>query len=285
MSPPGPRWALRGRANFRSQAAAPVDPKRALAEWIALADAIVERGGRIACLVPPDDTALTGLPYAAECGQIVEQKFLLPNMISPHRQGERVLWREVAVALGLEPVDLEGIWEAQGDVATFRGRTILFWGGRTDRKGLESAMRFFPKDSIVVRLREPAFHGNMSVLPLDAVDKLVVCPEVIVEGLDTLERTFGKECMIQVSESEIRDYATNGLPVGRDLLAPHLVPARVREEFTRAGMNIVTLEMRELCEKAGGASRCLVSRASIDVEIPRTYDYRVRREELASRCR
>src|SRR5580698_1270676 len=73
MSPPGPGWRLRGRANFRSEAATPVDARAAIAEWISLADAIEARGGRVICLVPDPDTELTGLPYAAECGHVVEK--------------------------------------------------------------------------------------------------------------------------------------------------------------------------------------------------------------------
>ncbi len=34
--------------------------------------------------------------------------------------------------------------------------------------------------------------------------------------------------------------------------------------MTDLGMRVISLEMKELCEKAGGASRCLVSRARID---------------------
>jgi len=284
MSPPSPNWALRGRANFRSAQAPPVDAKIALREWISLADEIAARGGTVVCLMPKDD-ALTGLPYAAECGQIVSSdRFLLPNMLAPHRQLEREQWRALAIALRWKPIDVEGVWEAQGDVAMFRDRTILFWGGRTDRAGVTSAAKYFD-DPIVVRIREPAFHGNMAVLPLDAVDRLVVCPQVVID-METLEKAFGNECMIHVTEEEIRDYATNGLPVGRDLLAPHLVPARVQSELARAGMNVTLLPMHELCEKAGGASRCLVSRGRVDrLHLPEAFDYRARRKELEQRCR
>ena len=143
MSPPGPEWQLRGRANFRSEAAATVDARAAIREWAALADAIEARSGRVICLIPERGTPLTGLPYAAEYRQIVERAgdllFLLPNMFALHRKGERALWRPAAESLGLLPVDLDGTWEAQGDVATFRGRTLLFFGGRTDAAGARPA--------------------------------------------------------------------------------------------------------------------------------------------------
>jgi len=42
------------------------------------------------------------------------------------------------------------------------------------------------------------------------------------------------------------------------VIAPSLLPARVRQLFAKDGLEVVTLPMAELCDKAGGASRCLV---------------------------
>ncbi|TPV95753.1 MAG: amidinotransferase [Myxococcales bacterium FL481] len=288
MSPPAVDWAIRGKANFRSAAAAAVDPRGARLEWISLADAIEQRGGRVVCLVPPAGSGLTGLPYAAECGHVVDYRgelvFLLPNMAVEHRRSERALWSELAVNLGLQPRSLPGIWEAQGDVAAFDGCTLLFYGGRTDATGLAGAQPYFEGETLTLRLREPAFHGNMAVLPLSAVDRLVVCPEVICDdGYDRLRARFGDDRILRVTEAEIRCYATNGLPLGRQFLAPHLVPSRVRAMLEEQGMEWVELEMRELCEKAGGASRCLVSHAHVDINrltIDTSCDYRHLRGQL-----
>jgi N-dimethylarginine dimethylaminohydrolase len=270
MSPPGPTWSLRGRANFRSREAAPVDAAIARREWLSLARAIEARGGTVVALASADE-ALTGMPYAAECGQIVAgspPRFLLPRMASPHRQGERALWSRLAARMGLEVVDPgEGIWEAQGDVAEIDGCTILFFGGRTDRAGMEAAKRHFDGEVLVLQIREPAFHGNMALLPLPAVGKMLVCAEVVEgDGMARLVRRFGKEALVEVTEPEIRSYATNGLPIGREVLAPSIVPARVVALLGAAGMTVVPLKMGELCEKAGGASRCLVSHARVDAD-------------------
>lgn len=288
MSPPGPDWRLRGRANFRSEAAAPVDARAAIREWVSLADAIEARSGRVICLVPEPGTELTGLPYAAECGHVVERAgellFLLPTMFAPHRKGERALWRPAAEALGMKPVELDGTWEAQGDVAAFHGRTLLFFGGRTDAAGVASAARYFPEDAILLEVRQPAFHGNMAALPLEAAGKLLVCPDVLLgDGLAKLEQAFGAEAIVPVSVDEIRAYATNGLPLGGDVLAPHLVPTRVTDLMKSWNLRVITLPMVELCEKAGGASRCLVSHARVDaakITIPPALDYRAARARI-----
>jgi len=269
MSPPGRGWALRGRANFRSQEAAPVAPFRARKEWLALAEAI-EAAGATVVVLPPSDETLTGLPYAAEAGHALppaargqKPRFLLPRMAAPHRVRERELWAPLAARLGFEVIDPgTGLWEGQGDVAAFDGATLLFYGGRTDREGLTAALRHFDGEVMVLELRQPAFHGNMAVLPLPAVDRLLVCQEVIVgDGLERLVERFGGGRLDPVSEDEIRSYATNGLPIGKRWLAPSVVPKRVKERVAQLGMEVVELDMGELCEKAGGASRCLVCHA------------------------
>jgi arginine dihydrolase len=270
MSPPGRAWALRGRANFRSQDAAPVDARAARREWLAFAQALEARGGVVVALPSPSE-ALTGMPYAAECGHVLAREgalplFLLPRMFSPHRRAERDHWALLAQRMGMEVVDPgAGIWEAHGDVATFDGATILFYGVRTNREGMEAAARYFSGEVLRVQLLEPAFHGNMALLPLPAVDKMLVCPEAIVPAsYALLEQRFGRERLLPVAMEEIRCYATNGLPLGREVLAPTVLPERVRTLLEALGMRVTTLTLRELCEKGGGASRCLVSHARLE---------------------
>lgn len=265
MSPPAPGWAVRGRANFRSTLGPVVHPRAARREWLALARAIERRGGVVAVLAP--DEELTGLPYTAEAGHPVppataggKPRFLLSRMQPEHRRREHERWRPFVAELGFEPVDIgAGIWEGQGDVASFDGATMMFWGGRTDREGLEAARHHVPGEVIVVQVREPAFHGNMAVLPLPHADRLLVCPDTIEDdGLAVLEARFGRDRIHFVSEEESRFYATNGLPLRGSLLVPHCTPPRVSKMLRADGIELETLSMVELCEKAGGAARCLV---------------------------
>ncbi len=269
MACPGRGWHLRGRANFRSRDANHVDAGRARREWLTLANSIEELGGTVIALTTEDES-LTGLPYAAECGHVLHttggMKFLLPNMAAPHRQGERVLWSRLARALDIEPLPVEtGIWEAQGDIATLRGTTLLFWGGRTTQAGVDARRHFFPQNTLVIQVREPAFNGNMAFLPLDEAGVALVCREVVApESLALLEERFGRAALLPVTLEEIRRYATNGLVVGNHILAPHLLPERVADLLRAHGYRVDLLEMTELCEKAGGASRCLVSEFGAD---------------------
>jgi N-dimethylarginine dimethylaminohydrolase len=271
MSPPRIDWHLRGRANFRSREAGAVDPRAARRQWLALARSIEARGGTVVVAQSPYPE-LTGMPYAAECGQIVGDaergwSFILPLMWAPHRRKEREVWEALARDMNLAVKAPDGgLWEAQGDVARFQGVTLLFFGGRTTRAGLDAVRDHFHGEVLLIETREPAFHGNMAVLPLDAVDTLVVCPEVLVgDSLVRLASRFGRDALLEVSESQIREYVTNGLPMGRDLLAPTVTSTEALAPLAARGVEVVRVDLSELCDKAGGASRCLVSRATIDL--------------------
>ena len=271
MSPPAPSWRLRCKANFRSSDAEPVDAKVAIREWCALADAITEAGGSVLVLEPEENSLLTGLPYAAEAGQLVfvgdRPVFLLANMFAEHRRAEPTLWRQFAQKMGWSTHQAAAFWEGQGDVSFFSGRTMLFFGGRTTTHGLASVRHFFDPASIVIELRQPAFHGNMAVSPIAPAHKLLVCPPVMrADSLGELRNAFGANSLIEVTEEEITNYSTNGLCVGQTMIVPSITPSRIVDNFRDWGLRVVVLPMRELCEKAGGASRCLVCHVRLTPE-------------------
>lgn len=264
MSPPHPAWCLRGRANFKSKKAGEVDPQRACREWLAVAEGIEALGGKVVVLPPSSE--LTGLPFAAEAGHPLPPvapgqppRFLLPRMKNEHRQGEAALWAELVTRLGFQAISLDaGVWEGQGDVASFDGATLLFWGGRTDLVGMHAAKAHMSGEILELNIWEPAFHGNMAVLPLGRADAMLVCADVLHEdSLALLEARVGRDRLHFVTEEEMQAYATNGLVVGDTVLCPSILPQRVRKLIEREGYKVAELGMSELCEKAGGASRCL----------------------------
>lgn len=278
MSPPHAEWCLRGRANFKSRKAGEVDALKAQREWLQVAEGIEALGGKVVVLPPSSE--LTGLPFAAEAGHPLPPiakggapRFLLPRMKAEHRQGEAALWADLVRRLGFEAIELaEGVWEGQGDVASFDGATLLFWGGRTDLKGMHAAKAHISGEILELNIWEPAFHGNMAVLPLERADAMLVCADVLHEdSLALLEARVGRDRMHFVTEEEMQCYATNGLVVGDTVLCPSILPQRVRKLIERDGYKVVELGMTELCEKAGGAARCLscvFTDAPSSIEIP-----------------
>ncbi|MEZ4302640.1 MAG: hypothetical protein R3B70_47375 [Polyangiaceae bacterium] len=188
-------------------------------------------------------------------------------MAAPHRRGERVPLGVPRREDGADPdEDIGGgTWKRKAMSRPSTASRCCSSAARTDR-----APAWRPRRALLRRRGaqagdpQPAFHGNMALLPLPAANRMLVCEDVMeTASFMSLVDRFGAERVALVSEGEIRSYATNGLPIGPTLLAPHLIPSRVAALVTSAGMTVEILSLRELCEKAGGASRCLVSHARL----------------------
>ena len=175
--------------------------------------------------------------------------------------------------LNIETATLEsGSFAAQGDIADFMGVTLVFHGVRSDREGAELAAAMIEGESLLVEIRKPAFHGNMAL----------ACREVIApESMQALERRFGHEALKEITLAELQGYATNALPIDGTILAPSCLPRRINELFVARGYSVELLDMSELCGKAGGASRCLVSRSSVAIaKVPHEHTLAYFREEI-----
>jgi N-dimethylarginine dimethylaminohydrolase len=283
LSPPRRDWALRARANFRSADAPPVDARKARKEWLAFAERLEALGGRVIVLGSPD-SQLTGMPFAAEAGHMLEgPRFLLPRMFAEHRRAEAHHWATMCEKLHIETAQLEsGFFEAQGDVADFMGVTLVFHGVRSDREGAELAAAMIEGETLLVEIRKPAFHGNMALLPLAHARMALVCREVVApESMHALERRFGHEAFHDITLDELQGYATNALPIGDTILAPSSFPKRITALLTARGYKVEHLDMGELCGKAGGASRCLVCRSNIAItHVPIEHTLAHFREEI-----
>ncbi len=112
----------------------------------------------------------------------------------------------------------------------------------------------------------------MALLPLEPAQTLLVCADVVEDdSLAVLEARFGRDRLHFVTDEEVQAYATNGLVVGDTVLAASILPQRVRRLIEKDGLKVAELAMVELCEKAGGASRCLACVATgleATLEIP-----------------
>ncbi|MCC6807255.1 MAG: amidinotransferase [Deltaproteobacteria bacterium] len=283
LSPPRRDWALRARANFRSKEAAPVDPLRARKEWLAFAERLDALGGRVIVLRSPD-SALTGMPFAAEAGHVLRDgRFLLPRMAAVHRRGEETHWRLLCDRVGIATVELQdGFFEGQGDVGEFLGVTLVFFGGRSTESGARAAAAAIGGETLLVRIKEPAFHGNMALLPLERAKKMLICKDVVApESLAAITARFGEGALVPITLDELFAYSTNALPFADTILAPSLVPSRVVGLFEGLGYRVERLAMDELCGKAGGASRCLVCRTSAPLpDVPETFSLAAARAEI-----
>jgi N-dimethylarginine dimethylaminohydrolase len=268
---PGPNWHIRGGENFRSEERRPTSPRKAMAEWLALADAIVDLGGEVVVMPPPDtDPPLTGAIYAANHGAIFSNEggtsFLAAKMSVAHREAETPhVMSFVAEALGLTVEAAEHVWEGQADIATLApGHYVLTFGVRTVYEACAMVRARLEPGATVreVRLRAPYFHGDTCISALHPVPDrtlLLVCAESLVDDKPKdLALAPGVEVMT-ISEKDALAYACNALQVGDTLLSPKGVSDKLLHAIDDAGISIREMDFAELFGKGGGGPRCLVN--------------------------
>lgn len=255
MSPPSVDWRIRGGENFKSAARVATDPTRARAEWEALRAAIERQGGEIVVApAPAVEPQLTGLIYTANAGQAVGGRFYLSRMKVLHRRAEAAVLEAEFRKLGYSVEQAPCVWEGQADVCLLdSARVILTYGVRSDAASADWVRRtLFPdREALVLRLREPYFHGDVALSWVEGL--LFACREAFV-ALDERALCDFAGDVVWVPDPEARAYALNSLPVGGSII----VPRGARTDFGIADQ--IELDLSEVCGKGGGGPRCLVNR-------------------------
>lgn len=274
VSYPGPTWRIRGAQNFRSHARPPTDPRSALGEWLAFVDLLEARGASVVPLAPPAvEPALTGLLYAANFGHLFAQGegraplFLVGRLSVSHRAGELPVVRALAESMGLQTREVTARWEGQAEICTLPGhRYILTYGVRSDRESVDEVAALLPPDArtLVVKLREPFFHGDTCLDVVSGADGrilLLAHEGALVDAtLADLERFCAPDVeVLAVGEADALAYACNALSLGTDLLSPPGLSTRLCDALAARGITLVETPMTELFGKGGGGPRCLVN--------------------------
>ncbi len=285
MSPPRKDWTLRGRANFRSQLAAPVNPERARREWSQLADAIVEAGGDVLVLPPHPAKNLTGLLYTAEAGEYFvrdgEAGFLLPNMAAEHRRDEADWIGGFMEGLGVRTRAVRSVWEAQGDaIRADRGHAVIHTFGsgtyaRTQQGAYAEVCSLLSERHMQLHFRaDPWFHGNTflnvylapkkraRIAEDGGMDLAIVCEDALLPGeAKRLKSFLGERTRwVNISRAESEGYDTNALQVVDSVITSDTMSDTTLRELRSVGFDLISLELSELFSKGGGAPVCLTNR-------------------------
>jgi N-dimethylarginine dimethylaminohydrolase len=287
MSPPRKDWTLRGRANFRSREAEPVNAADARREWTSLANAIVEAGGDVLVLPPNPRRNLTGLIYTAEAGEWIvhddEPGFLLPNMAVDHRTDEADWIGGFFEGLGVRTRTIRSTWEAQGDaIRADSGRAVIHtFGSGSDARTAQSAYAevadFLSERHIQLGFRaDPWFHGNTFLNVYRAprkrariaeteapVELVVVCEAALLPGEAARLRSFlggEKTRWVEITRDDSLGYDTNALQVGDSVITSDTMSETTVGALRSVGLEIVRLDLSELFAKGGGAPVCLTNR-------------------------
>jgi N-dimethylarginine dimethylaminohydrolase len=272
MSHPPSTWQIRGGENFRSKDKAPTSPRLAMKEWLKLADAISNAGGRILVIPPAAETPpLTGMMYTANSGALFKQgdtwQFLLSNMSVSHRQAERPHIKKFLDEAGMPSAEAQHTWEGQADITTLPGnRFLLSWGVRSVRESLEEVRARLPLGARVldVQLREPFFHGDTCLNALvnrggDCV-LLAHAGALANRSIPELRAFVGSYAeVVPVDADDALGYACNSLNVNGVVIMPSGLSTGLRGVLIHRGFTCEEMELSELFGKGGGGPRCLVN--------------------------
>src|SRR5581483_3170762 len=231
MSPPSPGWRIMGGANYKSSRRPAVNPRKAMQEWLALADAISDLGGEIAVLDPPAAPALlSGLVYTANAGWLMTPgRFRVANLSVPHRREEQAyLLKTLPSLLGVAAEPSAAIWEGQADMCTLDSSAVLLSYGVRSVSASVSEVQAALENQVQtqpVRLREPYFHGDTCMDPIDTPSGRLW---MVYPGAFSSEaeyrgaRAFAefRAAVLEISETDALGYACNSLSFGESLLAP-----------------------------------------------------------------
>lgn len=321
VSPPRPDWRVHGAANvFSQQGSSPAQSSgiargAALAEWLALADALVDAGADVVVMpFDDDDASLTGMPYTAEAGFVGRARtgpdargaplWLLPTMKPAHRQHEPAHVARFAESCGIATRTVPVTWEGQGDVLIVDGaggapRRFVCTSGqgthaRTSPEAYSHVARYLPGPSLHLRFAaEPWFHGNTFLgfycardddgAVVDVVG--LVCDDALLSGESSRLRAFLPDVrFVTLSRDDSLRYATNALQVGRRVLAPPGVPRHVHDVWRGLGLDVVEIALPTMFGRGGGAAVCMTNKLDVDLaRVPQHLHYRAARAGLLAR--
>jgi N-dimethylarginine dimethylaminohydrolase len=295
MSYPAADWS--GASRKPGRPAGPSRPRAALAEWIALADAIHYPGGRILVVDPPPPSAgggerPHGLCYAADWGALVRRddqpRFLLPRPPA-HRAGEAPLVRDFFAAAGVPVQELELSTSGRGDlIQVGPGRFLFVTGAHTDpgaaaliARELGATVRY-----VEASIAEPFAFGDevATVLPNKAGDVVMLVHEAGLRGrgLPDLRTTFQKVEVLPVDDEDAEAGACTALAVNGTVIHPPGLSTALRSTLVRRGLVLVELDFPELGAAGGGGAHALVNELIGFVIGPGAPDYPHARERIVA---
>jgi N-dimethylarginine dimethylaminohydrolase len=271
-----------------------VDRGRAIRQWRALHDALVELGVRI--VVVPPHPAQPGLVYPANAGfltdldaekPISEKVFYLSNLI-PTRAGERHHYRQVLQYAGFRVEKVDERWRFEGEADFFpAGDFHVFTFGRIERQRFVPALALPPwrrvygfrtDEAVEAVLRkivaprpllrvelvlEAHYHGDTAICAFGPGRRhlLVYRRALAPEGFALLHETF-RERVVELDDDDAARYAANSFALNQAGESFLLLPAGVSDELLgqvrERGATPLTVDVSEFLKKGGGSVKCMI---------------------------
>lgn len=261
-----------------------VNPVRAIAQWHQLARLLTSMGVQV-FVIPPHVNG-PGLVYPANAGVLLEDKFILSNLI-PSRAGERPLYEHFLKNLGFSIFSIKSRFEGEADFFPVGGRYVMTYGTvipqkftpqlgippwkrvygfRSERPAIDELRAFFSKPVDVVDLellQESHYHGDTVFCSFgERREHLLAYLEGLTpESRDRCRHIF-KDFLIPLSSRDAFFYAANSFQVktaeGLKLIVPEGVSESLLQEIESRGVTPVPIDVSEFLNKGGGAVKCMI---------------------------
>lgn len=293
MSFPGPDWQLVAGANRRAAAAlaagTSANPRAALREWIALADAIVQAGGRIVVAEPKP--ASSGSVYAADWGAVIRRAdqplFLLATSGTPHRAHDIEVARALFADAGVATQVVAAPWGGRGDLFQVLPSRYLFVAGTRTAPGAAADVQaeLGPITRFVdAKLNAPFQFGDevVAVATNKAGQTFLLVHEAGLANrtVPELRNAFKPAEVCPVDAADAEAGVCSALSVNGTVILAEGASTAPRGFLARNGFQLVELAMPQLFGIGGGGPHALVNELVGFVIGPGAPDYTRARERI-----
>ncbi len=245
-----------------------VSPDLARAQWETLVATIESAGAAVEHIDP-----LAGSPdmvYAMNYGFVDRDAVVLTSFRHPQRNAEVDAAEDWFGERGYRVLRLPasaGSFEA-GDAFWYGDALVVAHGPRTDVTAHAALAEILGVRVASVGIVHPAlYHLDLSFCPLDERRAIVAPDAWDVAGRRTIADLVAEPLVL--SEDEAFTFCANSVVVGRTVVMPSGVPARVARQLERWDFDVVEVDVSEL-HKGGGSVRCMT--LPLDTSLERSSD-------------
>lgn len=230
----------------------PVDLGAAVSQWRGLVDAYRDLGVKTH-FIAPDPTCLE-LTFPGDSILIHEGTALVGRFRLPDRATEReavLTWAEW-MDYDIAHLPVGEAFEGNAECMRWRDGWLFGHGIRSTRWAGEWVKEVTGRDLIPIELREPFFHLDTAVAPLDG-DTLLVAPDAISD--ESFHRLAEEaEQVVLIDREEAYRLAANSVAVGDTVLMRDGNP-KLASDLRELGKEVVELPFTE-APRVGGCIKC-----------------------------
>lgn len=229
-------------------------------QWDALHDALAAHA-TIERIEP--GAGLPDMPFTANAGVVLENRFVSSRFRHAERQGEEALFERWFAGHGFEllHVDASIAFEGAGDALLDRAGPWLWMGHghRSDRAAVDAVGKLLDIETVPLRLVDPRFyHLDTCLCPLQGGALLYFPAAFDADSQAEIVRRVPESLRIPVVEADARRFACNAVNVGTQVFFNGASEA-LRARLAEAGFDSHVTPLGEFL-KSGGGAKCLTLR-------------------------